>query len=57
MRKERHKCGCVSVLHAERWFELCPPHKAESDEVRGRWAQERAVANASEQSLPTSTRS
>lgn len=52
MRKDRHKCGCVSERERERWVSLCDTNKAESDEVRMRWAQERAAAMPKDANVP-----
>lgn len=36
--QERHPCGCVSDSAA--WVEQCEAHRAETTEIRTRWAAE-----------------
>lgn len=40
MKTEKHKCGCRSERGRERWVELCPVHRAETDETHARWRRE-----------------
>jgi hypothetical protein len=41
MKTARLPCGCrYEVGDRERWIELCPEHKAETDATRARWAAE-----------------
>lgn len=46
MKTARLPCGCRYECGGdrERWFELCPPHKAEFDEIHARWHREHGEA-------------
>lgn len=37
------ECGCVS--NDTQWLKMCPQHRAETDAVSQRWANDRARSN------------
>ena len=44
MKTAKLPCGCrYQVGDIERWLELCPKHKAETDELHQRAAREHAA--------------
>jgi hypothetical protein len=41
VKTARLPCGCrYECGDRERWLELCPEHKAETDAIHARWAEE-----------------